>query len=420
MSEHPEAFEVLELGLRDPSINQELRSIQLVARIFEMYAQEPVIAEELPLYERLLRPLETRQEDVWAQLGRSIESRWSVVPTHLQAQVISLAGLTLERADETTRDEVSRTIAGLVFEDPARALALNAELKTPPSPLRDAFVTHLTTLAGQPDYWQEASDALARIDGPDYPQWQINALHHLLANDQIEAAREMLGRFEGLFDEHPAQLVASINPVLVQRASSGPLAPAVLVAKLSELSSDEELDELAEAYVERLAGPDGPSVVDLFDQLREHGATRLRLSVTHRAISRLGSEPHPMPPALIDLACRNIDHLSAEDQRLLAAGLAVRLRTHLDQAPTIASQIMRIRAISATPAKELVSALIDAESAIGDLDSRRVLLGAANAIRGARKSRATKLMRTRLESLQASGDEADRELAESFLSLLDS
>lgn len=230
----------------------------------------------------------------------------------------------------------------------------------------------------------------------------------------------MLDRFEDVFDEHSAQLVASINPVLVQRASSGPLTPATLLAKLSELSSDEELDELAEAYVERLAGPDGSSIAGLFDQLREHGATRLRLSVAHRAISRLGSEPHPMPPPLIDLACRNVDQVSVEDQRLLAAGLAVRLRTHLDQAPEIANQIMRVRAISATPAQELVRALIDAEGAIGDLDSRRVLLGAANAIRGARKSRATKLMRTRLENLQASSDDADRELAESFLSLLDS
>ena len=420
LSERPEAVEVLDLGLRDPSINQEERTIRLVGQIFGIYAdQEALLAADLPLFSQLLEPLEAPQEEFWAGLGRAIEARWGAVPSALRADVIALAELALGRADEGTRVEVGQTIASALFEDPDAGIEVSTKLETPPPSFQPPFVAHLTTFAGQPGHWLAASEALARIDGTDYPRWQVNAFHHLLASGHIEEAYEMLTTFEVVFDEHPVELASAAAPVLLDRANADLRTPAPLLAKLSELSSNEALDQLSQAYADRLAGPDGEMVAELLDELGPIGADRLRLSVAHHSIARLGAEPQPPPKPQLTVACRYVGELPAGDQRLLAAGLASRLRSRLDQAGEIAGHLAQTSALAAEPSKELVDALVDAETAVEDPDSRHALLSAANALRGRSNSLATKALRKRLDVLVNSDRELDQELGKKFLALLD-
>jgi predicted S18 family serine protease len=119
------------------------------------------------------------------------------------------------------------------------------------------------------------------------------------------------------------------------------------------------------------------------------------------------------------IACHYVGELPAEDQRLLAASLANRLRIHLDQAADIAGYIGQISGLAAEPAKEVVAALIDAETAVQDPNSRRALLSAANTLRGRANSLATKALRKRLETLTSSENEFDQELGREFLALID-
>ena len=420
LSERPEPLEALELGLANATVNQEVRIVRLITLTFSTYAeQEQELGADLAVYNRLLGRLETGQEDVWNDLARAIESRWNVIPGGLRPIVLAVTDVALSRADEGTRDEVGRTIAGSIFENPEAGLELTEQIDQPPPSLQSAFVAHLTTLSGQPDRWRASSEALARIDGPDYPRWQINAVRHLLGEDHPEPAREMLEAFVEVYDEHADELAETLAPVLVDRANADKQTPPNLLAKLSKTMSDDQVEQLSVAYADRLAGPEGAAVAELIEELHQLEAERLPLRVGHHAIARLGTEPQPPPGPQLTVACRYVGKLPAEDQRLLAASLANRLRTHLDQASEVAGYLGHITAFAAEPSKDLVDALIDAETAVEDPSSRQALLGAANALRGRTNSLATKALRRRVDTLVDSEREFDQELGKKFLALLD-
>jgi hypothetical protein len=421
LTERPEPLEVVELGLRDPSINLEKGVLELITRLLRAYAgQESVLEAELSTYVRLLDPLEITTEDLWSELARAVEVSWNEMPVSLWPEGLRLADIAVERADEETRTAVSQAVADVIFADSEQGLALAAALGTPPASFEHPFVARLTSLSGQPARWRAACEALESIDEEEFPQRLANAFHSLFSAGHFEEAEVMLDVYEQTFEKHPALLANAATPVLVERASADQPTPANLLARLSEITSDDQLDELANAFAARLGGPEGSAIPDLLDQLREHGVMRLRLSIAHKAIAGMSEGPEPAPAPQVAVACRQIDQLPPEDQRLLAAGLAVRLRTHLDQALQIAGNVSSIRGISAEPAKELIEALVDAESAISDEGTRRQLLSAANTIRGRRNSLATRAFRKRLDVLAGSDHEFDRELSEQFLALLDS
>lgn len=420
LNQHPDALEVLEIGLRNPTLKQERRTVGLATRIVNGYAeQEEIMQTDLPHLERLLSGLETTDEVIWTDLARAIESRWPVFPGVLWIPMLALAELALRGSSESARDEVAANLGGMIFEEPALGLDIAAKLGTPPDSLRHPFIARLTTLSGQPAHWQAASEALVRIGGPDLGQWLVNAFHVLLSENHVDEAQQLFASYPKLFDEHSMALAESAVPLLVARINNDQATPVELLAAISEASSEEQLEQISAAYAERLGGPQGTAIPDVLDQLRRLGADRMRLSVAHRAVASIGNDPQPLPPPHLAVACRNVDVISPGDQRLLAAALGVRLRTHLDQAAEIAGNIATMAGLSAQPAKDLIDALIDAESAVGGPDARRALLSAANSIRGRSNSLATKSLRSRLGLLAHSDQEFDRELAEQFLALLE-
>lgn len=420
LSERPEPLEVLELGLHDITTEQEGRLVGLITGIVNTYAeQEQALGTDLTVYNRLLGQLEIDQEGIWNDLSRAIEARWTVIPEALRTMVFPVVDVSLTRADETTRDEVARSIAGSIFENPETGLAFVEQIEKPPQSLESAFVAHLTSLSGNPNHWRAASQALARIDGSDYPRWQINALHHLLNENHPEAAREMHEAFNDVYDSHEDELAETMTPILIERANSDQRTPPDLLAPLIQSMSDDQIEQLAIAYADRLTGPAAAQVAELIEELHEQEATQIPLRVAHHAITRLGTDPQPPPGPQLLIACRYVGKLPTEDQRLLAASLANRLRTHLDQAADIAGYLGHISGLAAEPAKELVAALIDAETAVQDPNSRRALLSAANGLRGRSKSLATQALRKRLEALTNSESGFDQELGKEFLALMD-
>lgn len=421
LSERPEPLEVLELGLRDITTEQEAQIVGLITRIISTYAeQEQALGADLAIYGRLLGQLEIAQEDIWSELSRAIESHWTTIPESLRTMAFVVADVALTHADEGTRDEVARSIASSIFENPEAGLAFAEQIEKPPPSLEHAFVAHLTSLSGQPNYWRASSHALARINGPDYPRWQINALHHLLNENHPEAAREMLELFDKVFSEHADELAEAITPLLIERANNDQRTPPDLLIPLTEVMSDEQIERLAVAYADRLAGPETAQVAELLEELHQQAATQIPLRVAHHAITRLGTDPQPPPGPQLLAVCRYAGQLPAEDQRLLAASLANRLRTHLDQAADVAGYLGHISGFAAEPSKEIVAALIDAETAVQDPSARQALLSAANALRGRTNSQAAKALRKRLETLIDSESEFDQELGKKFLALIDS
>jgi hypothetical protein len=391
---------------------------RLIDQAAATYSDREQIITELDLYGRLLPQLDL-EEQIWSDLARGFGGRFEATPSGGRPALLRNLAISLAGADQATAQEIGPQVAGQVFEDPAAGLQLLEQLGEIPKALRNDFVARLTTLAAQPEHWQAASSALAEIGGADYPQWQVNSLHHLLREDHLAEAEAMLGAYRDLFAENQTRLRESIAPLLIDRAKADQRTPIAILEATVPALSKEELDQLASAYVERLLTPEGAAARDLLSEIGDTAAAPLGLRVAHLAVARLGDEQQPGPTFLLELAFARVGDLGPEDQRIFAAAMAARIRAQPSEAPNIAGSLARVSDLRAEPAKTLVDACLDIDRSLDGVEARRAILDAALALRGRDNSLATKAIRRHLKRLSESESGIDRDLAAEFLAKLD-
>jgi len=422
VSQQTSAWAVVEVALDNLSENDKRRVMQIANHTLRIdpASIEPLEAD-IRILSHLFKHLELDDADSWAAIAVTIEELWGSYPAPKQPALIELDALVLARVEDGP-DRAQR-ITNLFFSAPGQAVELIAQLDPVPSIFIEPFLNALEPLSTEPELSLLALRTVERIDPETLPERLLHAFAGLLGADQLDAVRALLDQFAAQLEAHGTELAETATPVLIGRIEADQPGPADLLGRLDEFCDDEQADRLARAYLERLPGPQGTTVVQTLEELRAQGVPRLTYLAAHYAVGRLDTEPPQPPDALLNLAALNIDKLPKEQQQEFAETLAARLLTYPDQAGAIAHQVMDVRGLPARIAKPLADALISREeieaSGADDLALRRLLHAAAANIRVQDNTRITKALDARASALEASEKPDDAEIAADLRNLLD-
>lgn len=416
LSAHPDAFAVAKMALaKEGERDLQRQALEHVAETFRAHAESAELAEDLDLAAELLEPLQALEPDDWSPLLDQILGSWSAYPRERHARILAFIGEFLPRANAAQQEALPAQIADVLFESPDYAIGLIGTLDPLPTPFREPFLARLNQLAADPDRSTAAVATVIDIAGEEAPRKLADLLVSLLERSELDRAGEVLADHGDLLGPELQPLADQAAPHIVERINSNLGLPPELLRALSERMSDAAMETLAEAMRGQLQAGAGQPSLEAIDQLHDRDAHRLRARFAALVLEALLGLGEIAPPheTLLAAACRNVDELDSEGELRLAGQLASWLRVQPGQAVLLAGNIATIPHLTAEPAKELVEALIEAERQNGDNGTRQQLLDAADAIRGASNTRATKALRKRLTELRQ-GSDFEQELAARF------
>jgi len=409
----PAAIEVVKVGMRvGPGEALERRLLVTINSVFNVVApSQGDLEADLPALRDLLASVSQQLPEESSVLARSIFDQWGAVVESRQREVIEFAGEIFARCEQSVVDELAPPIIARLFEAPAHALRVAAELDPVPPTFRAPFIERIDALKNAVEFRSDALAQLERIDPEGFVPRLIGAFDHLLRAEEVDAVNALLDSYEAVLRASGETFTQIVAAALVDRLDQGNPGPPELLARLATMLSPEELDSLGRRFGDALAAGPAEAARSVLIELPEAGKG-LRLLAAHYALPRINSENESPPEPVLRLVSRTIGELQADDQEYFAEQMAFRIHNYPGRASELAQALMDVDGLPATPSGTIAEALLDAENAAAELEPRSSMLSAAWHLRVRRRgTRIWRRLEDRARELQAAEGEVDRELA---------
>ena len=363
-----------------------------------------------------LQPLTAAPPEQWGRLAEHIQAQWGSYPRELDTRTLELAQRAMSQASEETRTAVSASLAPVLFAaDPAQGVALIGNVKESLiAELKPPVVDQLVQIGSQHVGERLQAAGLIRELAPeDAGARLVPVVIAAVQQNQEESAIALLDEQNDILGEHREAIAEDLLGWAEGQIASGIPIPFATFARLSTAMSAEQLGRLAGMVIRRLqeANEEASQALDGFAQA---GADRALEEVVLRAVDTLegaGALEGPVAELLRRIA-RYVGSLSDADQERLARKLQDWIDAH-DQRTAAIGAIRHIRGLRAKAANPLVGKLIEAShSEVSEADAVQALL-AAQAISGAKNTRAVRRLSAHLKELE-SGSEEDQSVARAF------
>ena len=352
----------------------------------------------------------------WARIAGHVRANWASYPRDCDADLLKLAQLAISGMPDDGRAAVATELAAeLVAPDPSHGVGLIRECKELLiDELREAVVQQLTLVGRQHVAERSEAARLIRELAPDNAAPRITEI----ATDAIQqghedTAVELLEQHGSVLTaERPAIVDALLTRALDLANQRQPVPYGALTRLAPRLTSAEQgrlAVTLAQQLQQGLAEASGA-----VDALEDAGAPDAVHAVVARAAELLIAAPAGEQPAapLVDLLAARANCLTDSDQAKLCERLGEWLDLPASRAVAV-QWISRMTGLRADAAGPLVGKLIEIAEQEPDNALRVQALLAANAIRGAKNTRAAKALNASVKRLQTGSDE-DKEVVQTF------
>jgi KAP family P-loop domain len=408
----PAAIELVKIGMRSAATEVlERRLLDTLISVFNMVAPSPENLEtDFPLLRDLLVVVHEPFPEESSILARSIWEHWGTVQEPRQREMVEFMGEVLARCSQGVAEELAPPIGDRLFEGPANALRVVAELEPVPDAFRGPFLDRLDPLKSTPEFWSAALEQLERIDPEGFLARVVGAFDQLFRADEFDAADALLDRYAGVLADAGTPFIEAAEVALAERLGQGNPGPPELVARVFLMLDMGRRDHLAQRFADALAGGQPGAALSVLTELPA-AAELLGLRAAHYALPRINSEQESPPTAVVDLVSRCIGHLDQDDQQYFAEQMAFRIRNYPGRAEELAQALMTTERLPATPSAEIAEALLHNEPGAGDLEPRSVLLSAAWHLRVRRGTKVWRWLEDRATVLETQEGEIERQLA---------
>lgn len=409
----PSAIEVVKVGMRQgPGEALERRLLVTINSVFNVVApSQGDLEADLPALRDLLTSVAQPLPEESSVLARSIFELWGAVVEIRQREVIEFAGDVFAQCEQPVVDELAPAITARLFEAPAHALRVAAELDPVPHTFRAPFIERIDALKNAVEFWSDALAQLERIDPDGFAPRLIGAFDQLLRAGEVDPVHALLDSYGDVLRASGEMFTQVVAAALGDRLDQGNPGPPELLSCLATMLSPEELDFLGRRFGDALAAGPAEAAQAVLLELPA-GGKGLRLLAAHHALPRINSDDESPPPAVLALVARTIGELGPDDQEYFAEQMAFRIRNYPGRAPELAQALMDVDGLPATPSGTIVEALLDAEKAAAELEARSSMLSAAWHLRVRRRgTRIWRRLEDRARELEAVEGDVDRELA---------